>query len=903
MEKKHLGFMTKVRNSLLFLHFIMTLAMVWGLSVAALAQDGGDSASQLHAVMPEKYGQFFQTYCYDCHDASTQEGSVNLEAIDFTVSSDIQTAQRWAKVLNAINSGEMPPEQSDPIEDDDKLEFLDALSQQVVLARRILSDSGGVITLRRLNRREYQNTMEQLTGIRPDISTLPDDQATSGFDTSGASLFFSSDQLEAYLALARSSLELSFFPPPQRRPRTIRIEPEDKYTAHYTKVVQRMRETLDRAKAWKAQKNKRPPEAFGFLDEYQVKKRLSNYPKWLPQLEQYLAAPENRTGATLILTIKEGGYTRINFPVLKPYQVGRYKIRLRAAALEGAAERFQYVEFSSGFSGENKHLGWRKVIGTLENPEIVTFSFDHLPGQTNAIKITQRTHQDRGDKNLWTLHQSQNGIGTAAGVWIDWAELEGPFPLDRADAGNEILFKWPAKWSDTKYVAEILERFTHRAFRGKTPPRQYLAKLFDRYLEGRKRGLNLERALIDPLAIVLASPSFLYMVETKEATGDRLLSEMELAVRLAQFLWSEMPDSELIALAEAGDLSDAGVLKRQVDRLLSDPKSNRFLEGFVHQWLQMERLEMFQFNGLQYPTFDNAIRANARQEVYQTIRATLDQGWPLKTLLKSDIVVVNDVMAGYYGIKGVHGHEFRKVDLPNDSPRGGLMSTAAVLAMGSDGVRTSPVERGAWVLRHLVNRPPPPAPPNVPQLSRLDGEPLSGRALQAAHQEQPQCAQCHRKIDPIGFAMENFDAAGLWRESEMVVVKQTRRFEGQEKRVAPNAKVNARDKTSNGKTKQSRKKNGRRKTTKHTFAIDSSGELPNGQSFQDFKELRDLVAEHEDDFARGLTESLVAYGLGRPFAFTDEDLANSILEKSKPKDYQIAELIHALVQSTAFRSK
>ena len=229
--------------------------------------------------------------------------------------------------------------------------------------------------------------------------------------------------------------------------------------------------------------------------------------------------------------------------------------------------------------------------------------------------------------------------------------------------------------------------------------------------------------------------------------------------------------------------------------------------------------------------------------------------------------MINGLLGTYYGIDGVNGDHFRKVSLPADSPRGGLLGTAAVLAMGSDGIESSPVERGAWVLRYLLNDPPPPAPPNVPQLSRLADKPLTARERVLAHQEEPQCASCHRKIDPIGFGLENFTAAGKWRTQNIQLVK-------------------------NG-----------RKTTRRDYDIDPSGKFYKGPEFAGFFELRDRISEKENDFARGFTEHLIGYGLGRPFGFTDEDLAVGILASAKKEEFSLIEFIHALVQSKAFATK
>ncbi|MEM6469639.1 MAG: DUF1592 domain-containing protein [Planctomycetota bacterium] len=848
---------------------IQTFQLVTWLCLVAAFPFIGAHAGQPAAVMPLEFRQLFKQYCYDCHDSETKEGTVDLETIPFEVSRSIEIAERWAKVLDVINSGEMPPEDCEPIADEEKLSFLKKLSEEMVIARSILSDSGGVITLRRLNRREYANTIEALIGIRPDVSNLPDDQATGGFDTHGNSLFFSSDQLEQYLAAADDALRLALRTRVDVSPRIERIEPENYYNEHYAAALAEMEDSLRRAQAFAAQTEK-PASEFGFLDDYQAKRSLNQ--GWIPLLTNYANRPENQTGATLIMTIKQGGYTRVKLPRLRgPKAVGKYIVRLRAAAFPEAEKRLHYVEFASGDGQSQKRLGWRKVTATLEAPEVIEFSIEHLPGQDQQIQIHQRSHQDRADKALAMSDREKNGLGTVPGLWIDWVELVGPLPDDRErDTRSNILVKRLDGWSDDRYAGEVLRRFATKAFRGKQPSEQYLHRLVQHFNGGLAKGMTTDEALILPLSIVLASPSFLYMQESEPEGQSEQLSDRELAVRLSYFLWSEPPDEALMELAEADHLSNADDLKEQTERLLSDSRADRFVRSFVYQWLDMQRLGMFQFNGAQFRTFDNAVRDSAAEEIFQTVRLMLDERIPLRTLLRSDFVVINDILADYYGLPGFVGHEFRRVELPRDSKRGGLIGTAAVLAMGSDGVRASAVERGAWVLRHLLHDPPPPAPPNVPMLTRFDGEQLSARELARAHQEQPQCAQCHQKIDPVGFGLENFDASGTWREQEVV---------------------------GSGRFRFGR-------WTKETrFEIDPSGQLPGGVEFANFHELRDRIAVHEDAFARGLVESLIAYGLGRPYGFTDKPLADAILAEGKMKDYELSTLILALVRSETFRSR
>jgi hypothetical protein len=311
----------------------------------------------------------------------------------------------------------------------------------------------------------------------------------------------------------------------------------------------------------------------------------------------------------------------------------------------------------------------------------------------------------------------------------------------------------------------------------------------------------------------------------------------------------------------AADLTKPDILSREVDRLITSPKADEFVSGFVHQWLGMDRLDFFQFDTKQFRDFDESAKAAARREVYETFAHLLRNNGSLTKLLKSDEIHVNGLLATYYGIEGISGDVFQKVKLPANSPRGGLLGMAAILAMGSNGERTSPVERGAWVLRKLLHNPPPPAPPNVPQLDRLATKPVSPRERLLAHQEEPQCLQCHRKIDPIGFGLENFNAAGKWRE------------------VDHDPK------------------------TKKDWPIDPAGQFHNGPAFKDYFALRDQIAAKSENFVQGFTEALIEYALGRPYGFTDAALADDIVKSAKAKDFVIREVIIALVASREFGRK
>ena len=608
-------------------------------------------------------------------------------------------------------------------------------------------------------------------------------------------------------------------------------------------------------------------------DEREAKFRIRAFEENGPTYRRFLDDPLTKTGSLLTISnVNKEEYIalppehpsnwRKTKHVVETLPPGDYRLRFRIGAVPGTPTERHFVDLGAVPEKEHfNHLATFQVTGSTAEPQVIEVPVT-LTGDGPRKFALREKRDPKLDNARYRAARKETGVGPKPALWIDWVEWEGPFNTD--DTQPSFSSWWvgeDAGLDELPRARQILEKFAYRAFRGVAAEDDFLDRLSAIYENRREGGDSFEEAIELPLGIILASPGFLYLNEPNDADDRRKLSDRELAVRLAYFLWSSPPDQELLDLAGQEELSNPDILRSQVDRLIADFRSDEFVAGFLHQWLDMERLDFFQFDTTLHREFDESTRSAARQEVYHSFAHLLrdPEGGRLGQLLKSDSVFVNGLLATYYGIEGVTGDEFQQVSLPADSPRGGLLGMAAIHAMGSDGIESSPVERGAWVLRHLLNDPPPPAPPNVPQLSRLADQPLTTREKLAAHMEEAQCASCHRKIDPIGFGLENFDAAGKWRLTE-------------------------------GKGKRA-------------HDIDPSGTFHNGPAFADYFEMRDLIAEREPDFARGFVEHLIGYGLGRPFGFTDQDLADEIVDSAKSKQFSVSEFVHALVQSESFRQK
>lgn len=668
---------------------------------------------RIHGLMPERHFEVLNNHCLNCHDSVEEKGGMNLEDLSFSMDT-IAAAESWQKILNAVNSGDMPPEDKPPLPAAEKTEFLGDLSRQLVIARDALSDTGGVITMRRLNRREYENTIESLLGVKIDASDLPADTNPGGFDTNGSALFFSSDQFEQYLHLGQRALDLAMSPAMPTPAKTVRLEAEQTVAHELHRFTVRLKKSFNPSPVLDQFVT---PD--GLKMDYQVighGLEAENY-RWL-NLPAFFLHPDSRTGAPLYNFFNDFALPNITLPANSEGQ--KFILRARIALLhDDVPEHRRYIEFGHAppgiKKGEMNVAGFRKVTGTMSEPEIIEFEFIPSDDSAQIVRIRERQINSlNAAKLFFRNHTLETNRGPPPTLWVDWVEWQGPFATTAPVTSNPNLYV-PQTPGQTKaqHHRAILENFATKAFRTKAPSPAFIDRLMAIYQEDVANGVSPHDALKEQLAIVLASPGFLYLNEPTFGDDQRELTNQELAVRLAYFLWSAPPDAELSRIAAAGNLHDTATLARQTRRLLHDPRADEFITGFTHQWLHLERLDFFQFSYEKYPRFDDSVKESARREIYATVKDTILSSRPIGELLKSDHVMINNLLAGYYGIPGVDGEHFRRVPVPPHFPRGGLLGTAAVMAMGSDGDRSSPVERGAWILRSLTPRPLlPPMCPN-----------------------------------------------------------------------------------------------------------------------------------------------------------------------------------------------
>jgi hypothetical protein len=835
-------------------------------------------ASVLLALPPAAVRSFVSTNCAGCHNSKVKQGNLDLTSLPFDVGNSANFAI-WSKIHDRVRDGEMPPVKLPGLTPASREAFLSSLAAPLIATDRARYATQGRSTWRRMNRYEYENTLRDLLGA-PWLQVkdmLPEDGEAYRSNKVGEALDVSHVQMNQYLAAADYALR-------EVLPKTA-ARPEPTTKRYYAR-----QQGSFAGKVMYPKGNER--------NLFPVLGNAADIPalKKTGPMTVGPSQPEKREleGLGVVCSAYEPVEPRFN--QFAAPAAGRYKVRLNAL---------------TAWVGPEKGPKWWKPdfenISVGRTHEPVTLyseipprqmrrlgSFDVQPEDTvNELEVyllkgesirpdAVRFFRSRPPGN-W-----QNPLATEEGqpgVVFRWLEVEGPFVEQWPTAGHQLLFAdlpftVSAQGSpdfqskDAKSDSRrLLRRFLHRAYRRPVPEAdvERFGKLADNALAA---GFSFTDAMLATYSAVLCSPAF---VTLEEKPGR--LDSYALASRLSYFLWNSEPDATLRQLAERNQLQNPAVLREQTRRLLDDPKSQRFVQAFLDYWLDLRKLNNTSPDSSLYPDYylDDFLVESAGDETRAFFTELLQKNLPARNLVASDFAMLNERLASHYGIPGVTGAALRRVVLPADSPRGGLLTQASVLKVTANGTTTSPVLRGVWITERILGHPVPPPPPGVPAVEPDTRGATTIREQLAQHRNQTVCKSCHAKIDPPGFALENFDVAGGWRQQYRALGDETK---------APGIG-----------------KGGHFYDFHYARPVDASGTLPDGRSFADVRELKRLLLADERQIARNLASQLVIYSTGAPVRFGDRPQVEAILDQSKSSQYGVGALVEAIVQSELFRSK
>ena len=665
-------------------------------------------------------------HCVACHGPAVQNADVRLDNISADLVRDRQAAETWHDVRDALNRGEMPPREAPQLAQSDRAALLDWLDASIREAESARRGPTGSPVMRRLNRREYQNTMRDLLGLDIDyVRNLPPDEASAdGFTNNGSALRMSALRLEHYLSAARRALD-----------RAIVSGPAPPVFEHYAEetVIDKVR-TLH----------------------------------WSNRL--------GRTG-TFVARVRD-------FP-----DEGAFVLRVRARAELPEGAPYPRMRVSLGYRADTQTPS--RTVAEVDVTDESAREFE-FRGRIEEFPLQSRTQSKYPGLLIWVRNVYSDGkpppLGEKVKVRQDGkTRQQMVWPVDPdfpAIVVESLDFKAPAytRWppghhtdliprlppndgAERGLAREQLLGFMRRAYRRPVRPAEVrpMLRFFDTV---RPTVDSFEAAMRETLAMVLVSPDFVYRVE-KGRAGSSRVRDHELASRLSYFLWSTMPDSRLMELADRGRLSNTATLRAEALRMLDDPKSRAFVEQFSDQWLDLAGVDRVAVNPNYYPDFDLSLKEDMREETRQFFAALLREDLSALNFLRSDFAVLNEPMARHYGVEGPRGGEFERVSLTGSGRLGGLLAHASILLSNSTGEDSHPVERGVWIRRALLGDPPAPPPPAVPNLDTGDEElallPLK-RQLER-HQDSDACARCHQAIDPWGIPLEEYDAIGLHRQT------------------------------------------------------------------------------------------------------------------------------------------
>jgi mono/diheme cytochrome c family protein len=783
---------------------------------------------------------------------------------------------RWIDVANQLSGGHMPPATEPQPKSDASAAVLAWITAEMTkLGPHVLPAPQ---RMRRLNREEYRNTVRDLTGVDPDIGTFPLDPAVGGFSNNGGSLVVSPLHIELLADIAKAVLDRALVS--GSRPETIRwrFEPETgSGDDHRIDLAGNQHPIVHGAQ-------NRKEDGFTIID---------GGPGGNPNVRDF----EVPTPGDYIIRVRAGGRIPARAAVERAAELELSHRRQREDAERPADAAFhrdtyehdlRHFRTDPMYSYSDPRLRFGLVVGPkmtvlaefdvdapADAPKVYEFRVT-LPRQRLDMRLEYAYAIPRTLENFWF---QGNQSFPRPEIWLDWVEIEGPLYPSWPPASHTSILGTAGRIDDGPAghpaVRQLLTRFMTRAYRGPVSAEEVERK-FALYDRARGDQLPFIEAIKVPLQAILIAPRFLYLsdepapdaaVGTPAAPGRQPLDDYALASRLAYFLWSTIPDDPLLDLARAGKLQAPATLAREAARMLDDPRSRALAENFASDWLGLREVGTNPPVGDHFPNYDRHLETSMVQESRAFFDEILRHDRSVLDFIRSDWVIVNERLARFYGIEGVKGDAFRRVQVAPSLHRGGLLTQASMLSLTSNGTRTSPVKRGVWVLKTLLGADPGLPLDNVgeipPRVPGVDRAPV--RLRLQIHRSRPQCARCHQKIDPIGLALENYDGAGQWRDQEGFG------FHGRIDRDDPK--------------------------------IDASAQIAGAPAFVGIEGLAAHLRARPDDFRRCLVAKMFAYALGRDLVFSDRGTLNAAAAHLKSNGDKLRALVSFIVTSDLFRSR
>jgi hypothetical protein len=812
------------------------------------------------AVPFEKVAPLFQKHCVGCHGAVKPKGDLRIDKLDPDLVKG-KDGDHWRDVFDRLNFGDMPPEKESTLKKEERALMAAWLTQE---RRRAALAKNQAHTFRRLTRREYERTMQDLLGLPIEFGAkLPEDgRSKEGFRNDGDALRMSPLQYETYLQIADEALAEAIVTGPAPAVHRYRLSVGEKYAD------------------FKVTPLPKPEGQPGESVEYDTKKGPS------PRIRN-MSAPGRDTdkdknniweSALAPSAIRRYGEAAVQLPekVLafgfqQAFRKGETRIKVRAARVEAdkEADASRIPTLTLAVGSTNYHGVELRIIGdpiVIDHTDFRTYEF-----RVRMENVSVPNSGPLNDKNsaviaAWNSAKAIKSEKLPPRLKIEWIEFESPFFETWPPATHTDILFANKDLPEPAYVREVIRRFATRAYRGPVAPAE-LDRLMKYWTKARTTTETLEDSVRETLGVVLASPRFLGLPANRSGGAKERLTDHELASRMSYLLWSTMPDEALIRLADGGKLRDPATLSEQIRRMIQDPKAWAFIEQFAEQWLELDRLQRVSISKERYPGFNDQLAAAMRLETIHFFGEVLRSDLSIFQFLASDFTCVNDTMAAHYGITGVTGSRFRKVKLEEAHHRGGVLTHASVLTGLSDGRDGHPIKRGTWLLKNLLDETPPPPPPNVPELDR-DNPMVKNLTIPQAlalHRSSASCIGCHQKIDPWGIAFEEYDAIGNWQ------------------RTGPGAELR------------------KRRTSQ---PIESQAELPTGVKVAGMEELRkELLRAKSDDFRRAMLHKVMSYALGRTLTLTDVETADGLAGALRTRKDKLPALIELIISSEPFQSK